>query len=539
MRTPEENRKLADMLFPEVKESPEDVFKKYPKRNVEGMVLRFAPSPTGFIHTGNIYTGFVSTKLAKQSGGISILRIEDTDKNREIENGVTQIVQALKGFGIEFDEGMEDEDNWKGEYGPYIQSKRIDIYHVFAKNLVSKGYAYPCFLTEEELEEIRHKQEELKERTGCYGKWAKYRDASTEEIEDLLNKGGKFVIRLYSTGDIEESFNMKDLVKGSVTLRENDMDAVLLKSDGYPTYHFAHPIDDTLMGITHITRTDEWFSSVSLHVELFEKLGFKQIPYAHLSPLMKLDNGKKRKLSKRKDPEFAVSFYLENGYPKKALLEYLLNIANSNFYDWRIQNPQKDIEEFELKIEKFNKAGALFDVIKLEDICKNYIATLAAQEVYEMSLEWAREYDEELAKLLEENKDYCIKIFNIERTGEKIRKDIAKFGDIRDQLVIFFDELLNNVDIEDIEDRVGKAKQKNILNEYLKVFNISDTQEIWFEKIRNLASELGFEKVGDVAMVLRVAITHRTRTPDLYQVMQVLGEQKVRERIQKYVDMMI
>jgi len=539
MRTPEENKKLADMLFPDVKESPEDVFKKYPKRNTEGMVLRFAPSPTGFIHTGNIYTGFVSTKLAKQSGGISILRIEDTDKSREVENGVTQIVLALKGFGIEFDEGMEDEDSWKGEYGPYIQSKRIDIYHIFAKDLVSKGYAYPCFLTEEELEEIRHKQEELKERTGCYGRWAKYRDASIEEIEKLLNEGKKFVIRLYSTGDIENSFNMKDLVKGSVTLRENDMDAILLKSDGYPTYHFAHPIDDTLMGVTHVTRTDEWFSSVPLHVELFQKLGLNQIPYAHLSPLMKLDNGKKRKLSKRKDPEFAVSFYLENGYPKKALLEYLLNIANSNFYDWRIQNPEKDIEEFELKTEKFNKAGALFDVVKLEDISKDYISTLTAQQVYDMALEWSDSYDRDVYKLLSKNRDYCIKIFNIERTGEKIRKDIAKFSDIKDQLVIFFDELLNEVNLENIEDRVEKEKQKDILIKYLEIFDISDSQEVWFEKIKNLASELGFEKVGDVAMVLRVAITHRTRTPDLYQVMQVLGEQVVRERIQKYVDIMI
>lgn len=539
MRTPEENKKLADILFPDIKDTPEDVFKRYPDRNTEGMVLRFAPSPTGYIHIGNVYTGMVCTKLAKQDEGISILRIEDTDKKREVEDGVSIIVDGLRGFGIEFDEGILGEESENGEYGPYIQSKRLDIYKVFAKDLVSKGYAYPCFLTEEELEDIRKKQEELKERTGCYGKWAKYRDSSMDDVVGMLDGGKEFVIRLFSTGDCEETFNIKDLVKGGVTLRENDMDAVLLKSDGYPIYHFAHPIDDTLMRITHVIRGDEWFSSVPLHVELFEKLGFKQIPYIHLSPLMKLDEGKKRKLSKRKDPEFFVSYYIEKGYPKKAVLEYLLNIANSNFYDWRTENPEKDIEEFQLKIEKFNKSGALFDIVKLDDICKNYISRLTAKEVYEMSLEWAREYDEEIAKLLEENKEYCMSILNIERTGEKIRKDIVKFEDVKEQLTIFFDDFLEEEEIEDISDRVEKERQKEILEEYLKLFDISDTQEEWFEKIKKVASKLGFEKVGDVAMVLRVALTHRTRTPDLYQVIQVLGKEKVQERLQKYINMMV
>jgi glutamyl-tRNA synthetase len=539
MRTKEDNIRLANLLFPDVKETPEDVFKRYPERVMDGMVLRFAPSPTGFLHIGSIYTGFVCTKLAKQSDGISILRIEDTDKEREIENGVTQIVEGLKGFGIEFDEGMIDEENWKGEYGPYIQSKRLDIYHVFAKDMVSKGNAYPCFLTEEELEEIRHKQEELKERTGCYGRWAKYRDSSLEEIESLLKERKEFVIRLYSTGSIDNSFNMQDLVKGGVTLRENDMDAVLLKSDGFPTYHFAHPIDDILMGITHVIRGDEWFSSVPLHVELFEKLGFEKIPYAHVSPLMKLDDGKKRKLSKRKDPEASVSYYLERGYPKEGILEYLLNVANSNFYDWRIQNPEKDIEEFELKIEKFNKAGALFDIVKLDDTCKEYISTLTSEQVYDMGMEWAKVYDSEVYELLKENKDYCISIFNIERTGEKIRKDLVKFENIRGQLGMFFDALLEKEEVEDISGRVEKEDQKKILERYLELFNIDDSQEEWFEKIKNLASQLGYEKVGDVAMILRVAITHRTRTPDLYQVIQVLGEDTVKGRIQKYIDMMI
>ena len=539
MRTKEQNEQLAQLLFPEVKESPEDILNRYPERETEGMVLRFAPSPTGFMHIGNVYTGLVCTKLAKQTDGVSILRIEDTDKEREIENGVTQIVNGLKGFGIEFDEGMINEEEGKGDYGPYIQSKRLDIYKVFAKDLVTKGYAYPCFMKEKELEEMRTKQEELKVATGCYGKWAKWRDADIEDIKNNLDAGEEFVIRLYSTGDPEKSFDFKDLIKGGVTLRENNMDAVLLKSDGYPTYHFAHPIDDTLMRITHVIRGDEWFSSLPLHVELFNKLGFAILPYAHISPLMKSEDGKKRKLSKRKDPEFAVSYYIERGYPKKGILEYLLNIANSNFYDWRMQNPDKSLDEFELKFDKFNSSGALFDIVKLDGICKNYIASLSAQEVYDKAMQWARDFDEEIANLLEGNKEYCIAIFNIERTGDKIRKDLVKFEDVRNQMTIFFDELLAKEDVPDVKDRVSEEDQKAILTKYLEIFDIPDSSDVWFDKIRNLSKDLGFEKVGDVAMVLRVAITHRTQTPDLYQVIKVLGEEKVRERIKNYIDLMI
>ncbi len=541
MRTTEENVKLAEMIFPDVKEGREDVLKKYPKRKLEenSMVLRFAPSPTGFMHIGNVYTGLVCTKLAKQSNGISILRIEDTDKEREIENGVSMIVNGLKGFGVEFDEGMRDEENWEGEYGPYIQSKRLDIYKVFAKDMVLKGLAYPCFLKEEELEEMRERQNELKVATGCYGEWAKWRDMKVEDVKEMIEKGEKFVIRLYSTGNPDKSFTHDDLVKGNVTLRENGMDAVLLKSDGYPTYHFAHPIDDTLMGITHVMRGDEWFSSLPLHVELFNKLGFELLPYAHLSPLMKSDDGKKRKLSKRKDPEAAVSYYIERGYPKEGILEYLLNIANSNFYDWRLQNPSASLSEFKLKLEKFNNAGALFDIVKLDDTCKNYMVTLTAEEVYSMGLEWAKSFNEEIFKILEGNKEYCINILNIERTGEKVRKDLVKFEDIADQLVIFFDELLEKEEMEDISERVDKDVQKKVIERYLKDFVIQDTQEEWFENVKKISNELGIEKVGDVAMVLRLAITHRTRTPDLYQVIKVLGEEKVKERLQKYVDMVV
>lgn len=540
MRTKEENTKLAEILFPDVREIPSDVESRYPKRESKDgeMILRFAPSPTGFIQLGNIFAGLVCVKLAKQTNGVAILRIEDTDKGREVENGITGIVDGLKGFGIEFDEGMINENEWVGEYGPYIQSKRLEIYRVYAKELISRGCAYPCFLREEDLEKIRNKQLELGERTGCYGKWAKWRDASVEDIQERIESGKKFVIRLYSTGDFEKTFSFKDMVKGGVTLRENDMDAVLLKSDGFPTYHFAHPIDDMLMGITNVIRADEWFASVPLHLELFSKLGFNQIPYAHLSPIMKLDNGNKRKLSKRKDPEAAASYYVENGYPKEGVLAYLLNIANSNFYDWRIENPTVSPWEFNLKIEKFNKAGALFDIQKLDDTCKDYLATLSAEEVYNMALEWSRDFDKEVYELLINNKEYCISILNIERVGEKIRKDIVKFKDVKDQLRIFFDNLLDSP--EDISEKISVGIQVNILNKYLEVFSLDvSSSDEWFDVVKDVAKNLNIERVGDVAMVLRVGVTHRTRTPDLYQVMKVLGYEKVRERLENYIDMMV
>jgi len=540
MRTTEDNVILSQLLFPDVVETPQSILAKYPKRELEdgAMVLRFAPSPTGFLHIGSVFTSLVGKYLVTQSKGVFILRIEDTDKQREVEGGVTEIVSGLSAFGIDFDEGMLDEQNSKGQYGPYIQSKRLDIYKVFAKDLISKGYAYPCFMPEKDLEEIRKEQEENKLRTGCYGKWASWRDRSLDDVKAMLEKGEKFVIRLYSTGDIEKSFNMTDLIKGGVTLRENDMDAVLLKSDGFPTYHFAHPIDDMLMGITLVSRADEWFSSVPLHFELFQKLGFKQIPYAHFSPLMKVENGSKRKLSKRKDPEADVKFYVENGYPIEGVKEYLVNIANSNFYDWRIQNPNVSIDEFNLKLEKFNKSGALFDIVKLDDMCKNYMASLSSEKVYEQALAWAQEYDKEIGNILKENKDYCIEIFGIEREGPKVRKDIVKYSDIKEQLSLFFDDMFEDFEYEDISEKMEDVKQKEIVEKYLGVFEISDSVEAWFDVVKKLADEIGV-KAGEVAMVLRVAITKKTKSSDLYQTISVLGKEKVVERLEKYISKVI
>lgn len=551
MRTAEENKLIADFLFSNVKESVGDILKKYPKRklNEDQLVLRFAPSPTGFVHIGSIYAALINEKLARQSNGIFIFRAEDTDKEREISNGIKVLVEGIEGFDIKIDEGALSFDKEIGEYGPYIQSKRVEIYKVFAKDLVSKGLAYPCFSTTEDLNAIRGLQTEKGLRTGYYGEWAKWRDASVEEIKEQLEDGKPFVIRLHSKGNIENKINIKDLIKGSVTLSENDMDSVLLKSDGLPTYHFAHPIDDTLMEISFVLRGDEWLASQPLHMEIFAALGFEQLQYGHISPLMKLENGGKRKLSKRKDPEADVAYYVKEGYPIGAVKEYLLNIANSNFYDWRIQNPNKDIDEFELKLEKFNKAGALFDMTKLSDVCKEYVSKLSSEELYKLTLSWAKKYNKEIEGKLVNHKDYAINILNIEREGSKIRKDIAKYSDTVSLLEIFFDDMYEKLPKESLE--MDKGLQREILEDFLDVFYPGDAVDEWFGKIKNIAIKKGFStdykeyekdpkkfngKVGDVAMVLRVAITGKKQSPDLYQIIQVMGESRVRERVKGYIN---
>lgn len=542
---------LADLLFEDVVESREDIFKKYPRRKLEKeqLVLRFAPSPTGYLHIGNVYTALAGYILTKNSNGVFILRIEDTDKEREIEEGIVQIVDGLKYFGIEFDEGVLGKGKTEGIYGPYIQSERVEIYRVFAKDLVSKGLTYPCFATEQELEEIRKQQEKKRERTGYYGKWAKWRDASLDSIEKELEKETPYVIRLYSRGDFKKKIECTDLIKGRVTLSQNDMDSILLKSDGYPTYHFAHPIDDTLMDISYVLRGDEWLSSQPLHMEIFEALKFKQLDYGHISPLMKKEGEGKRKLSKRRDPESRVAFYIENGYPVEGVKEYLLNVANSNFSDWRRLNPDSDILEFNLRLEKFNKAGALFDILKINNICKEYISTLSAQQVYNYALEWSEKYSEQTFSKLSNHREYCINILNIEREGERIRKDIVKWSDVLTQLEIFFDDLFVSMkkDVVEMEDNLQRA----ILNMFLDTYYFEDSSSEWFNKIKEIALRNNFStdsteyikdpskyrgRIGDVAMVIRVAATGRRQTPDLYQVMQVMGEVRVRERLQGYIN---
>ncbi len=542
MRTESENIEISEMLFPNVKEKVEDILNKYPKRNIkEGEVVgRFAPSPTGYLHIGGVFASYIPKKLVKQYGGSFILRIEDTDKKREIKEAFKPILEGLEYFDISVDEGVVSEDEQNGEYGPYIQSERRDIYAVFAKDLVAKGKAYPCFASEEELEEIRGKQKELGVPIGYYGDWAKWKNVSFDDIKEALESGKKFVIRLNSNGDGSQRFQYTDLIKGKKDLVKNFMDSVLLKSDGLPTYHFAHPIDDTLMDITVVTRGEEWFASVPLHFEIFEALGFDVKPYAHISPLMKIDEGNRRKLSKRKDPEADVRYYMSKGYPGEGVMEYITNIANSNFYDWRISNPDASYLDFEFKLEKMNKSGALFDIVKMEGVCRDFVASLSAQEVYERSLNWAEIYDEDIFKILSENKEKCIEIFNIEREGEKVRKDIAKWEDIREQLDIFF--LYDQMDMPDI----SNPDKDEIVKKFLDTYDEGDSVDRWFEKIKDIGNDLGYTsdyrafnedpskykgKVGDVAMILRVLTCKKERTPDLYQIMKVLGKEELKRRL--------
>ena len=431
---------LANLIFPDAKDI-EYYEEKYPRRNLpEGAVVtRFAPSPTGYVHIGGLYQALVAHKIAKQTKGVFFLRIEDTDQKREVENAVEGIVNSLQDFGMRPDEGAVSNSEEVGAYGPYMQSQRKDIYQAYAKYLISQGKAYPCFCTSEELEITRKKQEDAKIRTGYYGVWAKCRSLSVEEMAEKIKLGEKYIIRFKSPGREDRKIKHKDLIKGNVEFPENDQDIVIIKGDGLPTYHFAHAVDDHLMGTTTVIRSDEWLSSVPLHLQLFYELGFKAPKYAHIAPIMKNDNGNKRKLSKRKDPEAAVSYYEEEGIPKEAVKEYLLNIANSTFENWRRANPDKDIREFELQLNKMSVSGALFDMIKLYDVGKTVISRFSAEKVYEESYKWAKKYDKELEKLLE-NKEYSLKVFGIERGNKKPRKDIAKWSDVKENISYMYDE---------------------------------------------------------------------------------------------------
>ena len=544
---------LANLIFPNAK--PISYYEeKYPERNLpEGaMVVRFASSPTGYVHIGGLYQSIICTTLAKQTKGVSILRIEDTDQKRLIENGVVQIVEAVKDFGIVFDEGMINETEEKGNYGPYKQSARKDIYQAFAKYLIEQGRAYPCFATPEELDEMRKKQEAAKIRPGYYGVWATYRNLSVEEAAEKIKAGEPYIVRFKSMGNEERKIRHHDVIKGNVEFPENDQDIVIIKADGLPTYHFAHAVDDHLMRVTHVIRADEWLSSVPLHLELFKALGFAVPKYAHTSAILKDDEGKKRKISKRKDPEAAVSYYHEEGIPAEAVYQYLLNIANSNFETWKRSNPDKDISEFEFELNKMSVSGAIFDMIKLLDISKNVISTYSKERVYEDSLNWAKRYDKELEEMLQD-KEYALKVFGIERGTAKPRKDIAKWAEIKNAIYYMYDEkffsLDNNFEYAKIND---KEEIKKILSLYLeKYFNINDDKQTWFDKIKDLSEELGYARevkmfkqepekwkahVGDVSTVLRVSLTGRQQTPDLYEIMQVLGKESVEKRFKNIIE---
>lgn len=540
-----DNKKLAGLLFGHIIKTCEDYEKEYPKRNLKdtAQVTRFAPSPTGFLHIGGLFAAFVSERAAHTTDGVFYLRIEDTDKKREVENGVSGIVKGIQDFGIRIDEGMMGEEESVGEYGPYIQSKRAEIYQAYCKSLVEKGLAYPCFCSAEELNEVRQQQEANKENPGYYGKYAKCRDLTLEEIEDRINKGMPYVLRLKSPGDENKRISFEDGIKGTIEMPENILDVVLLKTDGIPTYHFAHAIDDHLMGTTYVIRGDEWISSAPIHLQLFDVLGFKTPSYAHISPIMKEDEetGGKRKLSKRKDPEAAVSYYHEVGYPNDAVLEYLYTILNSNYEQWRIENPDASMEEFKFNFSNMSKAGALFDLMKLTDISKTYISKLTTEEVYEKVLLWAEEYNEEFAKLLKNDMAYSKSIFAIERGNEKPRKDIAKWEDTPEYTRYFFERPTSF----DFPENLSKEDMIEIIEKYKTVYNHNDIADDWFPKVRDMSEELGYAKapkfykkdpdayrghVGDVSSVIRVAATGRRNTPDLYQILQVLGEEETIKR---------
>ena len=544
-------KELANLIFPNAKEIAY-YEEKYPRRNLKegAIVTRFAPSPTGFVHIGGLYQSLIARKLASQTDGVFFLRIEDTDQKREVENGVSGIVNSLKDFDIVPDEGMISETEEKGNYGPYKQSERKEIYQAYAKYMIEQGKAYPCFCSQEEIDEIRQKQEAAKIRPGYYGVWAKCRHLTLDEMAEKIENGESYIIRFKSPGREDRKIKHKDVIKGNVEFPENDQDVVIIKGDGLPTYHFAHAVDDHLMGTTLAIRGDEWLSSVPLHLQLFQELGFKPPKYAHIAPIMKNDNGNKRKLSKRKDAEAAVSYYEEEGIPKEAVKEYLLNIANSTFENWRRANQDKDISEFNLEIKKMSVSGALFDMVKLLDVGKTVISKFTAEQVYVEAMKWAKRHDSELEKILED-KEYSLKVFGIERGNKKPRKDIAKWSDVKENINYMYDELF---DVKEYPYQVISDKEEinKILKTYIeKYYDDADDKQTWFDKIKELTEEMGYCKdvkefkanpgkykahVGDVSTVLRVALTGRTNTPDMYEIMKILGKDRIAARYEKAIN---
>ncbi len=538
--------KLAQLLFANIDKTPDYYEQMFPERNLpEGAkVTRFAPSPTGFLHIGGLFAALISERMAHQSGGKFILRIEDTDKKREVENGVSKIIEGLNSFGIKIDEGFVNFDTQSGEYGPYKQSERAEIYQCFAKALVQKGMAYPCFCTEEEISAIREKQEEKKLLPGYYGEFAACRNLSYEQIEKNISEGKPYVIRLKSPGSEDKRISFKDGIRGKIEMPENIVDVVILKSDGIPTYHFAHVVDDHLMRTTNVIRGDEWISSVPIHVQMFSMLGLKPPKYAHIAPIMKEDDGGKRKISKRKDPEAAVSWYIDEGYPVDGVMEYLLNLANYNFEDFRRANKNAPWTDFKLEMNKMSNSGALFDLVKLNDICKNKIGSYTAETVYTLATEWAKVYDKELFELLTRNKDYSVAMFNFDRNPDKPRKDIGKWSEVKQAFSFMFDELFDGK-YEEVPN-VSKEDAKQILVLYPEMYDEAQDNNEWFNTLKDLAEKIGFARevkeykknpdafkghVGDVSSVIRVAVTGRTKSPDLYSIIKTMGKERVSKRI--------
>ena len=544
-----DTQKIADLLFPEVSAVPQDLEEKYPPRALpEGArVTRFSPSPTGYLHIGGLFGALADYMTAKATGGVFYLRIEDTDKKREIEDGVSGILEGLRAFGITPDEGVTGFDSETGAYGPYTQSKRVEIYHIVAKDLVRRGLAYPCFCTADELTALREQQEKDGALIrGYFGKYAKCRDLSDEEIEANLRAGKPYVLRFRSDGDENRRVRFDDIVRGKIEFPENIIDEVLLKSDGVPTYHFAHVCDDHFMRTTHVLRGEEWLSSVPKHIALFKACGFRAPKYAHTPLALKIDeqDGTKRKISKRKDPEAAVSYFVDSGYPKEALIEYLMTLLNSNFEDWRRANPEADIYSFPFNLKKMSVSGALFDLAKLNDISKTVISRMDAQTVFDRTLEWAKTYDAEYAALLENDPQKALGMMALDRGGKKPRKDIAMWSQVRSYFSYMYPALYEKD--YTLSENIDAADAAAILHDYSEVWSPADEKDVWFEKIKALCAPHGFTPnvkeykqnpdafkghVGDVSTVIRIAVTGRTNTPDLCTILQLLGEETVHARL--------
>ena len=546
--------KLADLLFPDVVNTPEFYEEKFPYRKLpnKAEVTRMAPSPTGFIHLGNLYSALADERIAHKNGGVFYLRIEDTDEKRKVDGAVELIIDTLKYFDIEFDEGAGFEENpEKNAYGPYFQRQRVDIYHAYAKSLVQRGLAYPCFCTEEELDAVRAKQEEEKVLTGYYGEYAVCRDLSMEEIEANLAAGKSYVLRLRSQGDPEKEITFFDEIKGEIKLPENIHDIVLLKRDGIPTYHFAHAIDDHLMRTTVVVRGGEWLASAPIHYELFHVLGFKMPKYAHTAHLMKFDEetGGKRKLSKRKDPELSLDYYRQDGYHPYCMKVYLLTLLNSNFEEWHEKFPDKDINEFPFSIDKMNQSGALFDKDKLHNICKNELSKLSEDEVYDFLYKWAYEYESKKAPVWFADKEKMLAILRLYMgVGMKRRRKDLIYAKQIFKLVSYFFDIEEDDEKDDF--RLDQEEVKKLLKAYLDSYSHEDDNSVWFDKLKAIADSNGYasdmkaykaepEKykgnVSDVAEVVRIAVTGHANTPDLWSIVHIMGEDQMRQRIEKII----
>ncbi len=540
------NKDLANLIFPNIDKTIEDYEKLYPSRNGK-TVTRFAPSPTGYVHIGGIYQAIIDYLIAKRDNGVFILRIEDTDQKREVKTAVELIDNAIHYYGLIPDE-YELSGKIVGEYGPYVQSERKEIYHAFIKYLIEIGRAYPCFCAKEELEELRVMQEHKKQRTGYYGKYAKCRNLSIEQMIEKIKKGQPYVIRFKSNGDFEEKFKFYDEVKGDLELSKNDEDFVIMKSDNLlPTYHFAHLVDDHLMHTTHVVRGEEWLSSVPKHVELFETFGFELPKYIHTPLIVKKEGNSIRKISKRKDPEASMNYYSELGYPKEAVIESLMTIINSNYEQWHEENFNKEFIDFEYNPSKMSSSGGLYDLEKLNKLSKEFISKMTAEHLYEESYKWAKEYSESLKNIIEIDKEYYKNILNIERDQEKPRKDIINYSMIESLIWYMYDDIFNSKEKEyewkNIQDKI---EIKNILSTYInEYYDEDDDKDIWFDKIKSMCEKLNYASnikdykknpelykgnVADVSTILRVALTTKSNTPDLYCIMKLLGRDRILER---------